>query len=47
MAYKFNVFTGNFDIVSAVAGAVATARLTQQDDYRIDQADNYRISQDQ
>lgn len=46
MAYRFNVFTGNFDIVSAVAAAVV-ARLAQNGDYRIDQAGNYRSAQDQ
>ena len=46
MGYKFNVFTGNFDIVSAVAAAVL-ARLAQNGDYRIAQNGDYRIAQDQ
>lgn len=46
MSYKFNVFTGTFDIVGAVAAAVS-ARLAQNGDYRIDQAGNYRIDQSQ
>jgi hypothetical protein len=46
MGYKFNIFTGTFDIVSAVASAVL-ARLAQNGDYRVDQAGNYRIDQSQ
>lgn len=46
MAYKFNIFTGTFDIVSAVTAAVL-ARLAQNNDYRTDQAGNYRIDQSQ
>lgn len=46
MAYKFNIFTGTFDIVSAVAAAVL-ARLSEAGDYRITEAGDYRISEDQ
>lgn len=46
MPYKFNIFTGTFDIVSP-AVATILARLTQSGDNRITMAGDYRITQDQ
>jgi len=46
MRYILNIFTGAFDAVGSAVAAV-TARLAQNDNYRVDQADNYRIDQSQ
>lgn len=46
MPYKFNIFTGNFDIVSAAVTVATFFRLVQTGDTRISQAGDNRISQD-